>query len=106
MKGSRTASELRAIENNCTDPIDMAAAHTHQTCALQIQNRDHRLLQKIAQALARIEEKEYGYCERCGEEIAVERLKARPFTCHCLECKVEMESQEKVKFYNDSYLMR
>ena len=106
LKEMRTASELRTIEASCTDPIDMAAMHTHQTCTLQIQARDRRMLKKIGQALERIDEKEYGYCERCGEEISIERLKVRPIACHCMECKTEMENQEKIKFYSDAYPAR
>ena len=105
-KGSETRSELRAMAQNCTDPLDMAAMLTRQSCALQIQDREQRLIHKIGEALERIREREYGYCERCGEEIGMGRLKARPVTRHCMECKIDMENQKNVRFYNDAYLVR
>jgi DnaK suppressor protein len=105
-KNVQTVSELKEKEHSCTDPLDMAALHTHQTFTLKIQDRDHQLLRKIRMALERIEDREYGYCERCGEEIGMGRLKARPMARHCMECKMELESQEKVRYYNDSFLGR
>jgi DnaK suppressor protein len=47
------------------------------------------------QALERIENGTYGICESCGEEISIKRLKARPVTTQCIECKAKEESLEK-----------
>ena len=106
VKGFHTASELRSSETSYTDPVDMAAVHTCQTCTLQIQDRDQKMLQKIGEAIDRIEEKEYGYCERCGEEISIARLKVHPIARHCMECKTEMENRERVTFYSDLHPIR
>jgi len=43
-----------------------------------------------------IEEGVYGICEECGEDISVERLKARPVTHHCIRCKTRIEAREKL----------
>ena len=49
----------------------------------------------IREALDRIENGTYGTCEVCGEQISEERLKARPVTTQCIECKTDMEDQER-----------
>jgi DnaK suppressor protein len=99
-KGHSVCSDLREKESNYTDPLDMAAEISHQSCALQICDRDHQLLKKVTDALERIKVGEYGYCEACGEEILMARLKARPVTRHCLECKIELENRKKTFFYS------
>ena len=53
------------------------------------------IIAKISQSLARIEEGTYGICDMCGEEISVQRLKARPVTTFCIICKNKMESLEE-----------
>jgi DnaK suppressor protein len=54
------------------------------------------LLNKIRETLERLEEGEFGVCESCGEEIGEARLRARPVTTLCIECKTEQERQEKI----------
>jgi DnaK suppressor protein len=64
---------------------------------LRIRDRERTLIGKIREALERIEDGTYGICEECGEEITAERLKARPVTTLCIECKKRQETEEKVK---------
>jgi DnaK suppressor protein len=45
--------------------------------------------------LDRIENGTFGICEKCGEDISVKRLKARPVTTHCIDCKTKEEAFEK-----------
>jgi DnaK suppressor protein len=45
--------------------------------------------------LDRIEEGTFGICDTCGEDISIERLKARPVTTQCIDCKTKEEAQEK-----------
>ena len=54
-------------------------------------------LEQIEDALAKIEEGTYGICEECGGEISEGRLKARPVTTLCIQCKEEQEKQEKAR---------
>ncbi|MGD8541511.1 MAG: TraR/DksA C4-type zinc finger protein, partial [Desulfobacteraceae bacterium] len=49
----------------------------------------------IKKALARIDNGSFGICETCGEEISIERLRARPVTTQCIECKTKEEALEK-----------
>ncbi|MGD8715387.1 MAG: TraR/DksA C4-type zinc finger protein, partial [Desulfobacterales bacterium] len=55
-----------------------------------------RGLQKIRRSLEDIENGEYGIWEDCGEDISIERLKARPVTSFCIRCKTKRESLEKL----------
>jgi len=54
------------------------------------------LLKKIDDALSRIDNKTFGVCEECGEEIGVNRLKVRPVATLCIACKEEQEKKEKM----------
>jgi DnaK suppressor protein len=62
---------------------------------LRIRDRERKLIFKIQEALTRIDEGTFGICEECGEEIGIERLKARPVTTLCIECKSSQEVEEK-----------
>jgi DnaK suppressor protein len=53
------------------------------------------LIKKIKKALERFENGTFGICEVCEEEISIERLKARPVTTQCIECKTREEDMEK-----------
>jgi DnaK suppressor protein len=64
---------------------------------LRLKGRERKLLKKIDQALEKIEGNTYGICEACGEEINIKRLKARPVTTMCIECKTEQEEEEKLR---------
>ncbi|MEE4600139.1 MAG: TraR/DksA C4-type zinc finger protein [Desulfobacteraceae bacterium] len=54
------------------------------------------LIKKIRQSLEDIKNGEYGICEDCGEDISIERLKARPVTSFCIHCKTQRESLERL----------
>jgi DnaK suppressor protein len=64
---------------------------------LRIRDRERKLISKIQDALARIDDGTYGICEVCGEDISSERLKARPVTTLCINCKKRQEAQEKAR---------
>ncbi len=53
-----------------------------------------KLIKKIDDAMKRIEEGTFGFCERCGEEITLKRLEARPVTTYCIHCKTKLEEKE------------
>jgi DnaK suppressor protein len=55
------------------------------------------LLRKIDEALDRMEQGTYGICERCEKEIPFQRLKARPVTTLCIECKTLQEQEERMR---------
>jgi DnaK suppressor protein len=77
------------------DVSDQASAEAEQNFTLRIREREQRLIKKIDEALDRIVQNTYGICERCEEEIPYQRLKARPVTTLCINCKTLEEQEEK-----------
>lgn len=77
------------------DTYDVASEERDREISFILSDRDRDKLQAIEQALERIEDKTYGICESCEEEIAQERLKAMPFTRLCVQCQSERESEAK-----------
>ena len=90
-----TVSGMTVPKENFPDPTDRAALEADRNFMLRIRDREHKLIKKIKQALARIENDTYGICETCGEDISLKRLKARPVTTQCIECKSKEEALEK-----------
>jgi DnaK suppressor protein len=64
---------------------------------LRLKEREQKLLKKIDEALDRIAQGTFGVCESCGGEIGFKRLKARPVTTLCIDCKTRQEEDEKVR---------
>lgn len=89
--------KLVELKDNIPDSIDLASSESDRDFTLRMRDRDRKLIMKIREALERIEEDEYGECVVCGEEISIGRLKARPVTTHCIDCKTEAEQQERVR---------
>ncbi len=79
---------------NFPDMSDQATVEQDQSLNIRMRSREQRLLVKIEEALERIANGEYGSCSSCGEEIALPRLKVRPVTTLCIECKTEQEAEE------------
>jgi len=79
------------------DVSDQASAEAEQNFTLRIREREQRLIKKIDEALDRIDQSTYGICERCEEEIPYPRLKARPVTTLCINCKTLEEQEEKAR---------
>jgi DnaK suppressor protein len=95
-EAGRTVSGMTTdAKENFPDPTDRAALESDRNFMLRIRDRERKLIGKIRQALGRIEDGSFGTCESCGEDISEERLKARPVTTLCIECKTKQEAQEK-----------
>ena len=86
------------IENNyetSPDPLDRASFESEQETMLRIRDRESKLIRKIQKSLENLENGSFGICEMCEIEIAIERLKVRPMTTHCIKCKTKMEVLER-----------
>ncbi len=90
-----TVSGMTVPKENFPDPTDRAALEADRNFMLRIRDREHKLIKKIKEALGRIENDTYGVCESCGEDISIKRLKARPVTTQCIDCKSKEEALEK-----------
>ena len=95
-EASKTIEDMSDDEETFPDPTDRASLETDRNVLLRIRDRERKLIMKIKEALERIEDGTFGICELCGEEISEERLKARPVTTLCIDCKTESEEKEKI----------
>ena len=77
------------------DPTDRASLESDRNFLLRIKDRERKLIQKVKEALQRIEDGTFGTCELCGKPISEKRLTARPVTTLCIQCKTEGEVQER-----------
>ncbi len=89
--GDDTVSGMTVPKENFPDPTDRASLETDRNFMLRIRDREHKLIKKVKKALQRIENGSFGICDSCGEPIAIKRLKARPVTTQCIECKTKEE---------------
>jgi len=76
------------------DPADRATAEEEHWLDLRLRERESMLLKKIDEALRRIRDREYGYCEKTGEPIGIPRLLARPTANVCVDVKGQDEKVE------------
>jgi len=90
-----TVSGMTTPKENFPDPTDRASLEAERNFMLRIRDRESKLIKKIKKTLARIDNDTFGICEKCGDDIAIERLKARPVTTQCIECKTKEEALEK-----------
>ena len=90
-----TVSGMTTPKENFPDPTDRASLEADRNFMLRIRDRENKLIKKIKKALDRIETGTFGVCEKCGEDISVKRLKARPVTTLCIDCKTKEEAFEK-----------
>jgi DnaK suppressor protein len=96
-EAQKTMVNMTEEEEVFPDATDRASLESDRNFLLRIRERERKLIQKIRDALDRIEKGTYGICEGCGEEISEERLKARPMTTFCIECKKAQEAEEKLR---------
>lgn len=77
------------------DPNDRATLEEGRNWSLRLRDRDRRLIGKIREALGRLEAGTFGTCTACGRPISAARLRARPVTDLCIDCKTEAERAER-----------
>ena len=83
-------------EISSADIIDQASSQTEKTVEMRTLNRQRKLLAKIDQAIKRIKNDTYGYCEETGEPIGIKRLIARPIATLSIEAQEKHERNEKI----------
>lgn len=95
-QADRTMRDLKDVDFHPTDEMDQAVEESSVSFSLRIRNRENRLIRKIQRSIRDIHEGTYGVCEMCGEAIGLKRLKARPVTRHCIQCKTDLERMERL----------
>lgn len=82
-------------DEHFADPGDRASVESERHSILRIRERESKLMVKIEEALRRLDDGAYGICDDCGEHIGIPRLKARPVTTMCIDCKSAQENEER-----------
>lgn len=96
-EAERTVAGMTDTEETFPDPTDRATLESDRNFMLRIRDRERKLIIKIREALQRIEDGNFGVCELCGDDIGIDRLKARPVTTLCIECKRKQEAGERAR---------
>lgn len=94
-EAGKTVTEMTSDAANFPDPTDRATQESDRNFELRIRDRERKLINKIKDALDRIEADEFGICEDCGEKISEARLRVRPVTTQCINCKMDAEKKER-----------
>jgi DnaK suppressor protein len=96
LRGSNeTLRQLKEEESRVADMSDWASFETERNFQLRARDRERKLLSKIDEALRRIEDGSYGYCEETQEPIGLRRLEARPIATLSIEAQERHERREK-----------
>ncbi len=93
---NNTLQHLQQESLQSPDIADRASAETDRAVELRTRDRERKLVQKIDEALLRIKNGSYGYCEETEEPIGLRRLEARPIATLSLEAQERHERREKI----------
>ena len=91
----RTVHTMQDEATVFADPNDRASQESDIALELRNRDRERKLIKKVDESIALIENGEYGYCDSCGVEIGLKRLEARPTATMCIDCKTLEEHREK-----------
>lgn len=91
----RTVLHMKDEAANFPDPNDRATQESEFSLELRTRDRERKLIRKIEEAIKRIDDGTYGYCNETGEEIGIKRLEARPVATLCVEAQERRERREK-----------
>jgi DnaK suppressor protein len=91
----RTVLHMKDEAANFPDPNDRATQESEFSLELRTRDRERKLIRKIDEAIKRIEDGSYGYCNETGEEIGIKRLEARPVATLCVEAQERRERRER-----------
>ena len=95
MRGVREEGTWGGKMNEVLDAVESAEADIQEDIEFALVQMKSETLNKINDALARLEHGNYGYCFDCGEEIAEKRLRALPFAVRCKDCEEARENAEQ-----------
>ena len=95
-EAKETLQHLQEENQNHPDLADRASSETDRAIELRARDRQRKLIAKIDEALTRIDDGTYGYCEETGEPIALRRLEARPIATLSVEAQERHERRERV----------
>jgi len=94
-ESTETLSHLQQESLNEPDITDRASLETDRALELRTRDRARKLISKIDEALKRIEDGSYGFCEETAQPIGLKRLEARPIATLSIEAQERHERQER-----------
>lgn len=94
-ESAETIHHLQEETHAEPDLVDVASYEIDRSLELRARDRARKLIKKIEDALARIDDGSYGYCEETGEPIGLRRLEARPIATLCIEAQERHEQKER-----------
>ena len=94
-EAEKTMDHMKQDSSKLSDPNDAATQEEEFRLELRTRDRERKLISKIDQALNRIDDGSYGYCEDTGEPIGIKRLEARPIATLSIEAQERHEKMEK-----------
>ena len=97
-KSNNKALYLNEVDHEISsaDIVDQASSQTEKNVEMRTVNRQRKLISKIDQAIKRIDNDTYGFCEETGEPIGIKRLLARPIATLTIEAQEKHEKNEKI----------
>ena len=96
-EADKTVEHMKNDSTKLSDPNDAATQEEEFRLELRTRDRERKLIMKIAQALQRVDDGHYGYCEDTGEPIGIKRREARPIATLCIEAQERHERLEKTQ---------
>ena len=98
IRSNNEALYKSSLDDNSSsaDIVDQASSYTEKNVEMRAINRQIKLISKIDQAIKKIKDNTYGYCEETGEPIGIKRLIARPIAALCIDAQEKHEKEEKV----------
>lgn len=96
-EADKTVEHMKKDSTKLSDPNDAATQEEEFRLELRTRDRERKLIMKIDQALQRLDDGHYGYCEDTGEPIGIKRLEARPIATLCIEAQERHERLEKTQ---------
>ncbi|MGA9454486.1 MAG: RNA polymerase-binding protein DksA [Pseudolabrys sp.] len=95
-EAKETLQHLQEESENHPDLADRASSETDRAIELRARDRQRKLIAKIDEALTRIDDGTYGFCEETGEPISLRRLEARPIATLSVEAQERHERRERI----------
>ncbi len=84
-------NDLSIDDSETPDPVDLAVRNYSKNVMLAVSENESRQLALIDEAILRVDEKEYGDCQNCGNPVNPKRLSAIPWARYCLACQELVE---------------
>jgi len=94
-KVDETVHHMQDDAANFPDPNDRASQESEFAMELRTRDRERKLIKKIDESITALDADDYGYCSKCGVEVGIRRLEARPTATQCIDCKTLNEIREK-----------